>query len=556
MDKIIKYSVFVFCLMLAAVSLYMGFWAQELIEVLASKIGSNGDIEKIQSFLTVEKIQLLFDFSTLIALLIGLLFFFWFERIKNLLSGFIQEFCQKLRGLKTVVSTREALTMTSIILVHLALSIYHASQIPVTNDEAFTYLNYVNRGFVAAFAFYNEPNNHILYSLLANFTDLLSFMDIPWKLRLTSLIIGAISTFSFYWLFRKLYGVKRAQISTIIWVGLYLTAKYHFLGRGYGLMGLAFITSFYAIIKLKVDPKSTFAKVLFIGSVFMGLYAHPTFVIPIVALIFYSWSDREIQVTTFLKLLIPAIFITVIFYAPPIILNGFDAFTQNSGLEKPSFLQLLKEIGENTWGIIYQASYNSPFASGVITGLAIVSVISYRKSAGSRLLLSSIISILIILLAVGSPMFTRNLLWLSVPIVMLIAQVIKDDYLISKMRFSIVFAFVAILFFTFRAFSFKPTFDSYYERLQPAYDFADALPAEYGELFFTNTTYHYTILKYQANLIDHKKGTLQRSHFDPSMKYDFIINEKEKDQAFHQKSQFNYTLYYEDDWVSVWALKQ
>jgi hypothetical protein len=124
------------------------------------------------------------------------------------------------------------------------------------------------------------------------------------------------------------------------------------------------------------------------------------------------------------------------------------------------------------------------------------------------------------------------------------------------MRFSIVFTFVAILFFTVRATSFKPTFDSYYDRLQPAYDFANALPAQYGELFFTNTTYHYTILKYQANLIDHKKGALQRSDFDPSKKYNFIVNEKEKDQAFHQKSQFDYTLYYEDDWVSVWALKQ
>jgi hypothetical protein len=556
MNKIIRFSVFAVFILLSAVSIYMEFYAEELIEALADKIGSDGDSEKIKSFLTGEKIQLLFGFSTLAALSIGFLFLFRFERITILWNSFFREFYQKLRGLKSAVSTREALTVTSIILVHLVLSIYHASQIPVTNDEAFTYLNYVNRGFVAAFAFYNEPNNHILYSLLANCSDLLSFMDISWRLRLPSLLIGAISTFSFYWLFRKLYGIKRAQIFTIIWIGLFLVAKYHFLARGYGLMMLSFITAFYAIISLKEDPKSIFAKGFFICAVFIGLYAHPTFVIPLIPLIIFSWSDREIQITTILKLLIPAMFITVIFYAPPIILNGFDAFTQNSGLEKPSFHRLLKEIGENIWGVVYQASYKSLFASGVITGLAIVSIISNRKSAGSRFLLSSIISILIILLAVGSPMFTRNLLWLSVPIVMLFAQVLKNDYLVPKKRFSIVFASVTILFFTVRATSFNPTFDSYYDRLQPAYDFADALPSEYGELFFTNTKYHYTILKYKANLIDHKKGTLQRNHFDPSMKYDFIVNEKEKDQAFQKESNFNYELYYENDLVSVWALNE
>ena len=518
-----------------------------------------GNQDALTGFISPVKIQYLAGFYAVFFLL---LFIFTLKRGQSIIT-FVHSSLQQIKnGIAHQINSLHPATKiigVAVIVLHVAINLHNAAITPITNDEAFTYINYVERGIIAALTLYNEPNNHVFYSVLANLTDALPYLSTPMKLRLPSLAIGFFTLPAFFILAAKLSRERVALLSLIIFSSLYLTAKYHFLARGYGLMMFFFIINLTAAYALSGNSRKSGVQLLFVATAVLGFYTHPAYLIPFLvcaATSLFSVNRKAHYLPLFYLLSITAI-LTLVLYLPLLTLNGLSAFTSNSGLEKPEPLLLLKQIGGNISGVFTQGFYDLPALQ--IAGICLMSLglIVARRSTVAITLLLSILFTVSILYASGSPMFIRNLLWFSVFIAVLIGfgidALLSFRYLTARPSHLLTTG-IFILLFLVRTVNHRPTFNSYYHRLFQAYAFTEALPQDFGEMYSEHTSDYYTILKYNAISKNGKTGKLYRSNFDSEKDYDRVLNIKKLKQNYHRESTFRYEKEYEDDYISLWKI--
>ena len=89
------------------------------------------------------------------------------KRIIPAVSNFFSTLYQSVKFIAQQVSTSRG---KFVLTIPLACSIYYAIRLPVTYDEAWTYLYFTINSPLVSASFYPAPNNHILFSLLARVT--------------------------------------------------------------------------------------------------------------------------------------------------------------------------------------------------------------------------------------------------------------------------------------------------------------------------------------------------------------------------------------------------
>ena len=57
-------------------------------------------------------------------------------------------------------------------LIPFFITFYLAFYLPITYDESFTFINFINTGIAVSLSFYPAPNNHVLYSVISSFLNL------------------------------------------------------------------------------------------------------------------------------------------------------------------------------------------------------------------------------------------------------------------------------------------------------------------------------------------------------------------------------------------------
>lgn len=542
--------------LIAAALLALALNAGYAMDFLVEKAGDRA--HKLQEFITPGKIIALSVFYAVLLIFTVLLSRFSGKKITRFLKSAFQEIQAGILNRLTSITPFEKIFLTAIVVLHGGLNLYSALTIPITNDEAFTYINYVHRGMAAAVTLYNEPNNHVFYSVLANIFDTVPGLSSGVKIRIPSGLAGLFTLPVFYFLAVKLTNKKSAAFAVILFSGFYLTAKYHFLARGYGFMMLFFILNLTAAEILRSTPKNTGAKLIFVLSAVLGFYTHPAYLIPFVICfahpLFGGSRKQLVQPLIFMSVVTAAGVITL--YFPLITLNGFAAFTSNSGLEKPDFLSLLAQITNNITGVFTQGFYDQPalIVSGLL--LFIIGLFIVRRTPVFYTFLFSVFVIFCVLAGTGSPMFVRNLLWLSVFFACIIGSVFGElaGKLPGKRYVFVSVCTFLIIMFSVRTLLLQQTFRTYYHRLFQAREFAHHLPADFGVLYSEHTSDYYTILRYEAVLKQGKKGGLERSNFDRNFPYDRVLNIKKNDDSFHLKSTFSYRKEYEDDYISLWQI--
>ena len=137
------------------------------------------------------------------------------------------------------MSWPEGAVVGIIALARTAFCIYRAGTQSITIDEATTYLNYVRDSWTNVWSRY-DPNNHVLYSLLAQFS-VRAFHISEFSLRLPSVLAGFFLVFGFH---RVLIAtVPSAIIRCIAVIGFSLAPlmlDFSIAARGYSL-GLALL---------------------------------------------------------------------------------------------------------------------------------------------------------------------------------------------------------------------------------------------------------------------------------------------------------------------------
>jgi hypothetical protein len=226
-------------------------------------------------------------------------------------------------------------------------SVYKCITLPISYDEAWTYLNFTSTNVFVSASYYPAPNNHILFSLLTNFSALL---PLPPKVavRFPNLLISIGSFWIVLYIFRALF---RSGIAVFLTVSLYVSypfSLYSTQGRGYLLYILFAGLSFYFMYTNRYK-KSKNRWILFGLSSLLGLYTIPSFIYASasIGLCGALWFLCTKDWTGLLKFGITGILtgiLTITAYIPVFLVNGLSAVTNNPFVEEKSFGYIREHI--------------------------------------------------------------------------------------------------------------------------------------------------------------------------------------------------------------------
>ncbi|MEZ4888669.1 MAG: hypothetical protein R3E32_28345 [Chitinophagales bacterium] len=271
----------------------------------------------------------------------------------KLISAIYRLKSQMISLVELSLSTNYTLIATGIILFSFGLSLYHVTVMPISYDEALTYLNFTKKGFLTSISYYPAPNNHVLHSLLTRI-----FVGFPFSqhinLRLPNLIFSILTSIIFYLSFTKLFKQKTALLLLTVFCFLFPVQYYSYMSRGYMLVLFAFTICFYSTIRLISTPivesknHTKYFVSLSLGAV-VGFFTMPSFLYPYftcVLLIFVMFiTKKNIKGISYLTVscLLTSL-VVLILYTPIFIVSGIDAIINNRFVVPISRVQVLEGL--------------------------------------------------------------------------------------------------------------------------------------------------------------------------------------------------------------------
>lgn len=427
------------------------------------------------------------------------------------------------------------------------VSIYYAITLPVSFDEACTFLLFTNKNYEAAFAHYPAPNNHILHSLVTISSSNIPYFSNLFKLRISSIIINAITLFVSYQFVCTHFNKKTALIVVAISSMLFMTIYYSYMSRGYGLNNLFFILTLgcsYNIIKKNSVIKNWILFGLF--SV-LGFYTMPCFLYPFLTLngfiFIYNYKNCKQQ---FISNLIILIFVLLL-YTPIIQNEGIEAIINNRFVKPIGILNTLKSLPSFSLNVIEEITGISWF---LILPFLLFSLFLIKKRGSKIDYYFSVLVIIapFILLSLHRIIpFVRVFNYYGFIIVLLFVIPFKER--INKLDFKIV---VPILLFIqiVLAFNFNRKIREYEDKdLALNITANQIIPKIIGDYkYFFNWSLLASNLEFELISKGYKNYQIKEVYegnmnSDTISGFDFIIIKKELDKTKHSKV-FLSTKYY------------
>lgn len=257
-----------------------------------------------------------------------------------------------------------------------SLYAYFLSQ-PMRGDEAYTFLNYVN-GSTWSLFLYNEPNNHVLHTILARFTVFL-FGAEPAAIRLPAFLAGVGSIVLVFYLARALGRAPGAGVLAAMGAATFpFLALYATNARGYtlivflllalGLAGLRFAES-PSPLKLLLLAFLSAASLLTIPSALLGVAGLSIWIV------FLLFRDKKDWKWILFEFAFPySLFIaglTFLFYLPVVLITGnMNAILTNKFVTPVPREQLIGALLQSIPHAFHQMTRDIPFVL-IFGGLAL-----------------------------------------------------------------------------------------------------------------------------------------------------------------------------------------
>jgi len=259
---------------------------------------------------------------------------------------------------------------------------------PVHTDEAFSYVNFVEKGVLVSWFYYPGPNNHVLFSLIsALLTNVLP--NSVMAMRLTAIFFGIAFLCLGYLVGRKFLGFPVAYITMMVYAFSEHGFFYGVHGRGYSLMIFLMFLSGFSLIQV-LRGRSRFYYFLLIFSSALGLLTIPVFVLPLSALVMIGvlycvrlrhWSRLRWLFTAWSI----AALLTFLGYLPVMIGSGYEALFSNSWIAPQPSQTFWGAFGPYLYGVM-GALYPVP-PMGVVLNLLLLlisMVVVFWPKARSR----------------------------------------------------------------------------------------------------------------------------------------------------------------------------
>ncbi len=320
---IILLLVLIMLLAACGYSWYTGY--NNCINTFLSTRPPGQDAQQIYNFVTVQKFEQ-FRYLLMLYSFIAFLALANFNRI----YGFVSVQLGHIAG--AVVSGMRLAFRSDfkyLLIIPLLTSFYYAITMPINFDEALTWMWFTSKGLLSSAGYYPAPNNHILHSLITCFTRYIPFIWPLLRLRISSLIAGAFILIIGNAMLSKHFNKQTALVVVGISSMLFMSLYYGYMARGYALLGLFFISAFYAalnIINGQTDNKNFTAFGL--ASV-LGFYTMPSFLYAFVMLnaIVFLCNPKAAFKTIVTGCITGGV--VLLLYLPVIIINGVGALINN-----------------------------------------------------------------------------------------------------------------------------------------------------------------------------------------------------------------------------------
>jgi len=412
--RLIKFLLVLSVFLLISVSLYQIYCGYEKsVWLIAVMTHSTHKYNNLMSVLTLEKLRLVlvvnfFIVITLLYLIIQFDKYYFFVK-KYVLVAFIST-------KNRIVNAFNDKLFVGLLILPLFVVLYCAITVPITNDEAATYLNYSSRSILSSISYYSF-NNHILNSVLTNITLNLPF-PILLALRLPSVIAFVATLIVFYSFVKEYFTPRSAYYALAVLSCFYFSLYYGFVSRGYSLLSLFYVLSLYAAFKIRDNPERYLLWTYFVLFNSLGFYAIPTFLYPFVATnVWLVLHFKKLSNTHIVFSLLTVTFVFIL-YTPVLIVSGFPSgIPQHFSIflllkSIPAFLDasLLSLTGINSI-IVYSICFIGMF-------------VTQKKYQINNILLISVITLIFLLLIQSALPFYRNLIYINYLIALYFGQVL------------------------------------------------------------------------------------------------------------------------------------
>ena len=233
--------------------------------------------------------------------------------------------------------------------LYLIYGVFHILYFPLFIDEALTFNGYASQNLITIISNYEEPNNHIFFSLIAHFFNYLPFPTL-FNLRLPNLLIGLIASLLFYFTLRSKYNHKISIIPHLFFTFCYFFNFYSVFARGYMLIILATIICYFCIEKLVNHFNTKYLLIYSITSI-IGFYTIPVFLYvssTFILYLFINFYNKKNQLFILFKYHILIAITVLILYMPIIMYNGIDSLINNEWTKKIPTIEIIEGFKNGT----------------------------------------------------------------------------------------------------------------------------------------------------------------------------------------------------------------
>lgn len=454
----------------------------------------------------------------------------------------------------------EQLTFLIIVTIPFLIAAYNIATIPISYDEAVSYIDFISKGPIVISTLLHTTNNHILYNYLA-YLSCLILPDGQVAQRLPLIFIYLLNCFLLFAFLKRLVKPYPALIGLSFFVCSTPIFLYSFMARGYMLVIFFVLLSLLAIRELLVTSKKRYWAALFISSVF-GMYSVSVIAYFLAGVyiflgIFFLIKDRQ-KFGLMLKTGLLSLFTICLFYLPVFIVSGLGAV-----------FQVVKEIGSSlsrfdiayiNWVTLTDFYIGSTQSVKFLIGIPIVvglfCFISFAKKEEkpfNLLVILLAVMPLLITIILSQRMFDRTWIYLIVPLATFYAMAFSKT--ISKeLTIVIALATLAIQFYS-------SSHNSYYvnqkHQIYTARKAADTFAKQKMSSIYIDHLYVRPMIEYRLLVLNYiyelniRSSVFRRSDFDPSKKYDMLVC---TDHSRLPPSKFTYTLVDSAQEIRVYVL--
>ena len=286
--------------------------------------------KKIEDQLTSENLILILIYILFTISLISIISYRAFIGKRNLIEKFNIFKISQLKLINTIYKDK----IYYIFIIPVFLTIYLMLFIPITYDEAFTFVNFIDRGIFVSAAFYPAPNNHVFYSVISSIVNLFDFKNII-PFRILSIIffilflILSVKTFLKNSPYLKKHHYLLLAVLPLSLVFIYQSS----LARGYSLLAFLTLINIYYLQKILKENGDKHLKTF---SIFTSLtfYTIPSYFYCHVIFCFLILLFKKKSLIFLLKSNAIIFFFTTFLFFPVIIFQGYDFIFQNNLIDK------------------------------------------------------------------------------------------------------------------------------------------------------------------------------------------------------------------------------